>query len=82
MIINLLFLIWLYKAIPNNILLAVKNIKNEIHRLSLFPSNSIVSMVKNNIPEIIIIFLNNLTLSEPINTPSSQKATVAEINIR
>ena len=61
---------------------AVKNTKNETHRLSLFPCNSIVSTKKNNIPEIIIIFLNKVTLSEPINTPSSQKATVAEINIK
>ena len=61
---------------------AVKNTKNEIHRLSLFPCNSTVSTIKNNIPEIIIIFLNKVALSEPINTPSSQKATVAEINIK
>ena len=65
-----------------NKLLKPKNIKNESQSPSLFPPKSIVSNMKNTDPAIIITFLSNLTLMAPINTPSSQKATVAKTKMR
>ncbi len=65
-----------------NKLLRPKKIKNDSHRPWLFPPKSVVSNKKNNAPDITITFLNNFTLIDPIKTPSSQNAIVANTKIR